>query len=75
MHPVEQVLVQAVDTRAPDEYVIVLLKPVGCCVCAVLLQGPAFNEQVASLQSELKLLKAANSQLTEDHKVSQQHHN
>jgi hypothetical protein len=40
---------------------------------AVLLQGPAFNEQVASLQSELKLLKAANSQLTEDHKVSQQH--
>jgi hypothetical protein len=38
----------------------------------VLLQGPAFNEQVASLQSELKLLKAANSQLTEDHKVTQQ---
>jgi hypothetical protein len=40
--------------------------------CAALLQGPAFNEQVASLQSELKLLKAANSQLTEDHKVTQQ---
>lgn len=39
---------------------------------AVLLQGPAFNEQVASLQAELKLLKAANSQLTEDHKVRQQ---
>lgn len=48
------------------------------CVCydawcrpAVLLQGPAFNAEVASLQSELKLLKAANSQLTEDHKVRQ----
>jgi hypothetical protein len=37
--------------------------------CVASLQGPGFNEQVASLQSEVRLLKKANLQLTEDHKV------
>ncbi len=36
----------------------------------VMLQGPAFSDQVAKLQAEVRLLKQANQQLTEDHKVS-----
>lgn len=51
----------------------VLLYAVLCCSLP-LLQGPGFNEQVASLQSEVRLLKKANQQLTEDHKVRWVHY-
>lgn len=46
-----------------------------CCALAFVesftgsLQGPAFSEQVASLQAEVRMLKKTNQQLTEDHKV------
>jgi hypothetical protein len=37
----------------------------------LVLQTPTFNEHLASLQAEMKLVKQANTQLTEDHKVQQ----
>ena len=44
--------------------------PLCCAVLrCVLLQGPGFSEQVASLQAEVRLLKKANVELTENHKV------
>lgn len=38
-------------------------------MCLCVLQGPGFSEQVAALQSEVKQLKKANQQLSDDHKV------
>jgi uncharacterized protein (DUF3084 family) len=42
-------------------------------VAQLSTKGPAFNEQVATLQAEVKQLKASAAQLVEDNKVSTCH--